>query len=77
MGDTEYGHRIARKIDWLRRYRAECERLEELLEQARAQRDATALSLVDAGLSHRQVAEIAGFKNPYITALKRRRDAAA
>ena len=51
-----------------------CRRLEYELEQRRESRDRMALGLVDEGYSWRDVASVAGFKNPYIATLKRRRD---
>ena len=51
-----------------------CRRLEYELERARESRDRIALALVDADYTWRDVAAVAGFKNPYIATLKRRRD---
>lgn len=52
-----------------------CRRLEYELEQRRDSRDRIAMRLVDDGYTWRDVAHVAGFKNPYIATLKRRRDA--
>lgn len=41
--------------------------------QLRERRDSIALGLVDDGVSWREVAKAAGFENPYIAALKRKR----
>lgn len=49
-----------------------CRRLEYELEQRRESRDRIALRLVDEGYTWRDVASVAGFKNPYIAALKKR-----
>lgn len=44
--------------------------------QLAEERDALALSLIDAGATWRDVADAAGFENPYIAALKKKREAA-
>lgn len=49
-----------------------CARLEYELTQRRASRDRYALALVADGFSWRDVARVAGFKNTYIAALKRK-----
>jgi hypothetical protein len=41
--------------------------------QLRERRDSIALALIDAGATWRDVAEAAGFENPYIAELKRKR----
>jgi hypothetical protein len=47
--------------------------LEKTMRAVREQRDRIALELLDEGYTYRQVAYAAGFKNPYLTQLKRRR----
>lgn len=59
----------------LREAAGECDELAGLLGEARRRRDALALDLVASGKSWREVAAIAGFKNPYIAELKRRAEA--
>lgn len=52
----------------------ECSGLEAQMAEAREYRDGLALAAVDAGFTWREVAEAAGFANPYIAHLKRRRE---
>jgi len=47
-------------------------RLEYELQQRREYRDRIALRLVEEGYTWRDVASVAGFKNPYIATLKKR-----
>jgi hypothetical protein len=57
----------------LRSLGEDCRLLSLQLIQLRERRDAVALSLVDEGVTWREVAEAAGFENPYIAQLKARR----
>jgi hypothetical protein len=54
----------------------ECVRIAAELEEWRAHRDEIALRLIDEGETWRDVAALAGFTNPNIAALKKRRAAA-
>jgi len=56
----------------LRARSAKCRQLSLQLAQAREARNTLALRLLDAGLSWREVADDAGFKNPYLADLKER-----
>ena len=70
--------RMPRRDPFLRLRNAarQCDHLEYLLTQRRNERDELALRLVDEGHTWREVASAAGFANPYMAALKKRRAAA-
>ena len=59
-------------MDALRRSALRVLELEQRLEMERRERDDLALRLVDQGHTWREVADAAGFANPYIATLKKR-----
>jgi hypothetical protein len=59
----------------LRALAEDCRILTLQLIQLRKRRDAVALALVNDGLTWREVAEAAGFANPYLAELKKREGA--
>ena len=62
------------KLVELRKTRAKINRIQRRYRELTEIRDRLALELVDEGATWRQTATAAGFNNPYIAELKRRRD---
>jgi hypothetical protein len=70
---TRDGVSVSVDLARLRKLGEDCRLLSLQLIQLRGLRDKVALDLVDDGVTWRDVAEAAGFENPYIAQLQARR----